>query len=103
MQSDRSPAPDFRPDPGPDHERSGLSAMLGFRQVQGWKDFMNREAWLRWRRTGIGSTDSAAILGVGRRTPLHVQVEKLDGIVTVEETELMELGRDMEPLLVKRY
>lgn len=65
---------------------------------------MNREAWLRWRRTGIGSTDSAPILEVDpMRTKLHVQAEKLDGIVTVEETELMEMGRDMESVILKAY
>jgi putative phage-type endonuclease len=65
---------------------------------------MNREFWLKWRRTGIGSTDSAPILEVDpMRTKLHVQAEKLDGLVTIEETELMEMGRDLEPVILKAY
>ena len=41
---------------------------------------MTREEWLSARRTGIGGSDIAAILGLSPwRTPLDVYRDKVDG------------------------
>lgn len=66
---------------------------------------MSREDWLRVRRSGIGSSDVAAILGLSRwRTPLEVWKEKtgLNGEER-EDTEAMEMGRELEDVVARIY
>jgi putative phage-type endonuclease len=63
-----------------------------------------REQWLEERKTGIGASEAAAVLGLSRwKTALHVQAEKLHGVNPTEETEIMELGLAMEPVILVRY
>lgn len=62
------------------------------------------EEWLNQRRTGIGSTDVAPIMGLSkRRTALHIQQEKLEGLVIEGTSELMEIGLAMEPVILALY
>jgi putative phage-type endonuclease len=64
----------------------------------------DRETVLAQRRTGIGGSDVAAILGlVPRRTPLDVYLEKLGIAEPVEETEPMLWGKLLEPVIRQRY
>lgn len=57
-----------------------------------------RTAWLAERRTGIGATDLASVLGVGFRTAAEVYADKCgDGPRDREPTPLMALGLAMEP------
>ncbi len=59
--------------------------------------------WLAARRTGIGGTDIAAILGLHPyKTPLQVYHEKL-GLVEKEITWPMKLGLKMEPILAEFF
>lgn len=63
-----------------------------------------RQQFLEDRRKGIGSTDSAAILGVSPwKTKLHVQKEKLEGIFDEKEDELQKLGLLLEDDILQLY
>jgi putative phage-type endonuclease len=53
--------------------------------------------WLDYRKTRIGASDAASIMGVGFSTPLQLWKEKL-GLVTKEVTSRMQRGTDLEPL-----
>ncbi len=64
---------------------------------------MTRDEWLAARRTGIGGTDIAAILGLHPyKTPLQVYHEKL-GLVEKEITWPMRIGLKMEPILAEFF
>lgn len=55
------------------------------------------------RRTGIGSSDVAAILGISPfRTAFDVYVEKVDGFES-EQTEWQEIGDLLEPVVLELY
>lgn len=65
----------------------------------------SREKWLEARRTGIGSSD-APVLMTGRhfgRTPLDVFCEKVGTAPATRESEQMEWGQAMEPVLLGRW
>lgn len=56
------------------------------------------------RQKGIGGTDISAIVGMNPwRTPLDVFLEKTGQALPREDTEEFWWGREMEPLLAKRY
>ena len=64
---------------------------------------MPREKWLELRRQGIGGSDAAAILGLNPyKSPLSVYYEKVHNTVK-EESMAMELGRELEPFLRRRF
>lgn len=65
-----------------------------------------RDAWLAERRTGIGGSDVAAMLGLSRwKTPLALYQEKRGELVPNEddETEAMRWGRYLEPVVRQAY
>lgn len=63
-----------------------------------------REAWLAERRTGIGGSDVAAILGISRfRTPLDVYLEKTGQAPPQPESEPMRWGTLLEPVIVREF
>ncbi len=66
--------------------------------------FHDRTAWLEARRQGIGASDAADVLGVGRRSPMTLYCEKL-GLAEPDplEAEAVEWGLLLEPVLVQRY
>src|SRR3990172_10249011 len=65
--------------------------------------YPDRDSWLKARRTGLGSSDAAAILGIDRyRGPLDVYADKL-GIESAEQTEAMEWGLRLQPVLGRKY
>lgn len=65
---------------------------------------MNRDAWLEARRTGIGGSDVAAILGLSKwRTPLQVFHEKRGEIASQPDNEAMRWGRYLEPVVRQAY
>ena len=65
---------------------------------------INREAWLLERRTGIGGSDIAAIVGLSKwDSPLDIFLDKTGQKPPKEENEAMRLGSFMEPYIVKRY
>lgn len=64
---------------------------------------MTRDEWLSARRSGIGGSDIAAILGLSPwRTPLDVYRDKVDG-AEQPETEAMRWGRLLEDVVAREY
>jgi putative phage-type endonuclease len=65
----------------------------------------DRQAWLQARKTGIGATDAAVILGLSKfKSPLALYAEKA-GLVDEdqEEHDAMEWGRRLEPVIAQKY
>lgn len=70
----------------------------------------DRDAWLRWRKGGIGGSDAAALLGHGARrkdgvqiTPLHVYADKVREAIDDDDSLVLMRGRALEPLAADRY
>ena len=66
-----------------------------------------RTPWLAARRNGIGGSDAAAILGLSPwKSPMSVWLDKkglLEEPVDPEREFLMQLGKDLEPVIAKLY
>ena len=63
-----------------------------------------REDWLAARRTGIGGSDIAAVLGLSPwKTPLAVYLDKIGEGEAVDETEAMRWGTIHEPTIAREY
>lgn len=63
-----------------------------------------RDLWLAERRTGIGGSDVAAILGLNEySSPYAVWADKLGLLPDKNDTEAMRLGRDMEAYVADRF
>jgi len=60
---------------------------------------------LKERKTGIGGSDCAAVLGYSKwSTPLDIYLSKIDPeSLPVEQTDAMRDGHDIEPIVIKRY
>lgn len=57
----------------------------------------DREAWLAWRREGLGGSDMAAILGLSPwSTPFDVWLAKVEGH-DIGDSRAMWMGRHLEP------
>lgn len=64
----------------------------------------DRTQWLAERRTGIGGSDIAAILGLSKwRTPLQVYQEKRGEIGGQDDNAAMRWGRYLEPVVRQAY
>ena len=64
----------------------------------------DRETWLAERRTGIGGSDVAAILGLSKwSTPLAVYLDKIGEAPAVEDNGPMRWGRYLEPVIRQAY
>ena len=62
------------------------------------------EEWLQERRTGIGGSDAAAILGLDRyRSPFEVYADKLGLTDNRPDSEAMRQGRDLEDYVADRF
>lgn len=67
-------------------------------------DSADRAAWLEARRSGIGSSDAAAVLGVSPwGSPLSVYADKLGLSEDREATEAMRWGNILEPLIAQEF
>jgi putative phage-type endonuclease len=67
-------------------------------------DASDREGWLRWRTSGIGSSDAAAVAGISPwATPFEIYCRKLGLAPEVEETRAMRIGTLMEPVIAQLY
>lgn len=63
-----------------------------------------RQEWLTARKTGIGGSDVAAILGLSKwRTPYSVWQDKTGQGVEVEDNAPMKWGRALEPVIRQEY
>lgn len=64
----------------------------------------DRQTWLAERRTGIGGSDVAPILGLSPwRTPLDVYMDKRGEAPELEDSDPMLWGRLLEPVIRQRY
>lgn len=65
---------------------------------------LTHEQWLERRRSGIGGSDMAAVLGVSPwKTPLNVWLDKTGRAPEVPPTVRMEIGTALEPLAAAKY
>lgn len=63
-----------------------------------------REAWLAERRTGIGGSDAAAVLGISPwATAVTVWLDKTGRAAPKEETEAMRIGTELEDYVARSY
>lgn len=64
----------------------------------------SRDEWLEHRKTGIGGSDVAAILGLSKwRTPLQVFQEKRGEVASQPDNNAMRWGRYLEPVVRQAY
>jgi putative phage-type endonuclease len=70
----------------------------------------DRAAWLRWRKNGVGASESAALMGHGwtkkdgtKAGPLDVYLEKTSDKVDMTDSLILRRGRDLEPIAAARY
>jgi putative phage-type endonuclease len=62
------------------------------------------EQTIELRRSGIGGSDSAAVLGIDKyRTPLDVYYEKIGLTGPIEETEAMYFGKILEEVIAEEF
>ncbi|KAB0670281.1 YqaJ viral recombinase family protein [Oryzomonas sagensis] len=67
-------------------------------------DGSSRAEWLQARRSGIGGSDAAAVLGVSRyATPYQVYLDKRGELPEPPESPAMFWGRALEPAIRQRY
>ncbi len=65
---------------------------------------MSREDWLEHRKTGIGGSDAAAIVGLNSySTPYSVWADKTGRTPPRPDNEAMRQGRDFEDYVAKRW
>ena len=63
-----------------------------------------RQAWLEKRRAGIGGSDVAAMLGLSKwKSPYQLYLDKRGELPETEDNEAMFWGRELEPVIRKRY
>jgi len=64
----------------------------------------SRAEWLEERRTGIGGSDSSAVLGLNPwMSPYSLWADKLGMLPEREESEAMRQGRDFEDYVARRF
>lgn len=64
----------------------------------------DRAEWLQLRRSGIGGSDAAAVVGLSKySTPLQVYYDKLGESDSDNESEAMYWGNQLEPVILKEY
>lgn len=65
---------------------------------------MDRKEWLEARRSGIGGSDAAALVGMNPwATPWTVWADKMGLSADKEQTEPIRLGHDLEPYVAERF
>jgi len=65
---------------------------------------LSREEWLDFRKKGLGGSDLAAIIGISPyRSALAVYYDKVGEAPGLEDNLAMELGRELEPFLRRKF
>lgn len=65
---------------------------------------MTRGEWLAQRKTGIGGSDAAAVLGLSKwATPLQVYLDKISNETNDFDSPSMKWGRILEPVIRQEY
>lgn len=89
-----------------------MTAVLPERETPFWAahaepagQYRDRKEWLELRRTGIGSSDCSAILGLGKYgSPFSVWAEKTGKVREDDEpTEAMQWGNLLEPVIREEF
>lgn len=64
----------------------------------------NTDAWLRARKSFLGASDVACVLGLSKwSTPLGVYLDKMSSAVDDSMTERQELGHELEPVIATLF
>lgn len=62
------------------------------------------EDWLKFRKTGIGASEGAAVLGMSAwRSPIEVYADKISPDIKNYESEKMRIGKMMEPIIAEMF
>ena len=65
---------------------------------------ITHEQWLDYRRTGIGGSDAATVVGLNPYSSLYTLYnDKLGLIPAKEDNEVMRQGRDLEDYVSRRW
>ncbi len=65
---------------------------------------ITHEEWLSWRKKGIGGSDVSSLLGLNPwRSPLALYYDKIGENEDEEESIAMELGKELEPFLRRKF
>lgn len=65
---------------------------------------MTREQWLRLRKEGIGGSDAGAVCGLNPyMSPMAVYQDKISPEISLEDSEAMRQGRDLEDYVAGRF
>ena len=65
---------------------------------------LSREEWLELRKSSIGGSDAASILGFNPwKSAIDVWMEKTGRSKPIEDNERMRIGRDLEEYVAKRF
>jgi putative phage-type endonuclease len=60
--------------------------------------------WLEARKSGIGGSDAAGVVGLSPwDSSIRVYLDKVGQAVQIEDNERMRQGRDLEPIVAKRF
>ena len=65
---------------------------------------ITHEQWLEYRRSGIGGSDAATVLGLNPySSPYYLFCDKMGALPEKEDTESMRQGRDLEQYVADRW
>ena len=65
---------------------------------------LSREEWLKYRKKGIGGSDSAAVIGLNPyKSQIELWADKTGRLDEQEDNEAMRIGRDLEEYVAKRF
>lgn len=64
---------------------------------------VSRAEWLELRKSHLGASEAATILGVGYETPVDLWMRRTGRAPEVVETDAMRWGRLLEPLVLDEY
>lgn len=65
---------------------------------------ITHEVWLKYRKRGIGGSDVSALLGLNPwKSPLALYYDKVGENEVEEESIAMELGKELEPFLRRKF
>lgn len=65
---------------------------------------ITREQWLEYRKTGLGGSDAAAVVGLSPyRSKIELWADKTGRMPETEDNEAMRTGRDLEQYVAERF
>lgn len=75
-----------------------------FKEVSGINREQDRDGWLEWRRTHIGSSDITTICGLNPyQTPLELWAIKTGKMDDIEQSPAMRYGQLVEPAIIEIF